>query len=125
LYVSDVKVMKNYSITGNRYILTFVDRKSRLLRVYFLKRKSEVAEKTKMFVNWVHTQREKYPKNIHTDGGGEYINKELISFCEDLGINYKHTEAYSPQQNGIAERVNRTLVEGGSAMLIQAGLEIL
>ena len=46
-----------------------------------MKNKSEVAGKTKHFVEWVKTQREKYPKNLHTDGGGEYINKDLTSFC--------------------------------------------
>ena len=122
--VSDVKVMSNYSLNGNRYILTFVDRKSRLLRVYFLKRKSEVASRTKHFVEWVKTQREKYPKNIHTDGGGEYVNKDLNEFLEAHGINFEYTEAHSPQQNGIAERINRTIIEGSSAMLIQAGLDI-
>ena len=57
--VSDVKVMRNYSLKGNRYILTFVDRKSRLLRVYFLKKKSEVAGRTKHFVEWVIKPKEK------------------------------------------------------------------
>ena len=122
--VSDVKIMSNYSLNGNRYILTFVDRKSRLLRVYFLKKKSEVASKTKHFVEWVKTQREQYPKNIHTDGGGEYVNRDLNEFLEAHGINFEYTEANSPQQNGIAERINRTIIEGSSAMLIQAGLDI-
>ena len=76
--VSDVKMMKNYSLKGNRYILTFVDRKSRLLRVYFLKRNSEVAGRTKQFVEWVRTQREKYPKmfeNIRSECCKQYIKQ--------------------------------------------------
>ena len=94
------------------------------MRVYFLKKKSEVASKTKHFVEWVKTQTEKYPKNIHTDGGGEYVNRDLNEFLEAHGINFEYTEANSPQQNGIAERINRTIIEGSSAMLIQAGLDI-
>ena len=55
--VTDVHMMNEYSIHGNRYIVTFIDRKSRLLRVYFVKRKSDVTEKTKHFIQWVYAPR--------------------------------------------------------------------
>ena len=114
--------MRDYSNRGSRYVLTFVDRKSRLVRVQFLKKKSEVAQKTKNFIAWIRNQRGEYPKNFHSDGGGEYINGDLQTFCTELGIDWKSTEAYTPEQNGIAERINRSLVEGTYAMLRQAGL---
>ena len=116
--------MREYSNTGSKYVVTFVDRKSRLVRVYFVRRKSEVTSKMKHFVNWVKNQRGNYPKNFHTDGGGEYVNLDMKSFCEECGINMEITEAYSPEQNGIAERINRTLIEGSLAMLRHAGLPI-
>ena len=120
--VTDVHMMNEYSIHGNRYILTFIDRKSRLLRVYFIKRKSDVTEKTKHFIQWVRTQRGEYPKNVFSDGGGEYVTIDLRNYCEELGINLTHSEAYTPQMNGIAERVNRTIEEGATALLLQANL---
>ena len=76
-----------------------------------MKRKSDVNEKMKHFIQWVHTQRGIFPKNILSDGGEEYITLDLRKHCEALGINLMHTEAYSPQMNGIAERINRTIEE--------------
>ena len=114
--------MSRYSNNGSKYVITFVDRKSRYVRVDFIKRKSEATQRTKNFINWVRTQRGEYPKNFNVDGGGEYKTIELITFCERLGINLNQTEAYSPNQNGIAERINRTLVEGTFALLNQAGM---
>ena len=121
-FVSDVRMMREHSNGGNRYVLTFVDRKSRLVRVYYLRKKSEVAEKAKQFVSWVRNQRGSYPKKMQSDGGGEYMSQDLTRFCENLGIDWEYTEAYSPEQNGIAERINRTLVDGSLAMLRHAGL---
>lgn len=121
-FVSDVREMRDISNKGSRYVVTFVDRKSRLVRVYFLRKKSEVLTKAKHFINWVKTQRGNYPKNFHSDGGGEYISKNLQEFLEELGINFEQTEAYTPTQNGIAERINRTLVEGTYASLRHANL---
>ena len=103
-------------------MITFVDRKSRFVRVDFIKKKSEATQKTKNFINWVRTQRGEYPKNFNVDGGGEYKTIELKTFCESLGVNLNQTEAYSPNQNGIAERINRTLVEGTYSLLNQAGM---
>lgn len=117
--------MGTYSNKGSRYVVTFVDKKSRLVRVYYLRKKSEVPEKTKIFLAWVRNQRGEYPKNLNSDGGGEYVNKELASFCEQLGIDMEQTSAYSPEQNGIAERINRTLCEGTYAMLRHANLPLL
>jgi hypothetical protein len=121
--VSDLRMMRGYSNSGSRYVATFVDRKSRLVRVYYLKRKSELTATAKNFIEWVKTQRGSPPKNLHADGGGEYTSRELGQFCEELGINLEHTAADSPEQNGIAERINRTLVEGTTALLHQAGLQ--
>ena len=107
--------MRNYSNSGCKYVVTFVDRKSRLVRVEYIRKKSEVTQSTKNFIAWVKNQRGNYPKNFNSDGGGEYVNKNLQQFCEQLGINMESTEAHSPNMNGIAERINRTLVEGSYA----------
>ena len=98
-FVSDVRMIREYSNTGSRYVLTFVDRKSRLVRVYYLRKKSEVPEKAKHFISWVRTQRGSYPKRLQSDGGGEYTSHELRKFCDNLGIDLEYTEAYSPEQN--------------------------
>eukprot|EP00955_Chlamydomonas_euryale_P002555 27582-Chlamydomonas_euryale.AAC.1 len=61
-------------------------------------------------------------KIIRTDRGGEYPNCELRSFFKSKGIIHRTTAPYSPQQNGSAERLNRTLVENVRAMLQHACL---
>lgn len=121
-FVTDVKDMTVVSRSGYRYILTFVDRKSRFLKVYLLRKKSDVSDKTKEFLSWVKTQKGKNPKKISSDYGGEYTCYDLQNFCRNLGIDWDFTEADTPQQNGIAERINRTIVEGSSAMRRTAGL---
>ena len=121
-FVTDVKDMTCISRSGFRYILTFVDRKSRFLKIYLLRRKSEVQEKTRGFISWVQTQKEKNPKKISSDYGGEYTCHDLQKFCEGLGVEWEYTEADTPQQNGIAERINRTVMEGSSAMRHTANL---
>ena len=120
--VSDVRTMRTYSNKGSRYVVTFVDRKSRLVRVAFVKRKSDVPHEIKCFVKWVNNQRRHYPKKIQSDNGGEYINADLQIFCKELGIEHEASQPFSPKQNGIAERINRTLVEGTYASLRHAGL---
>ena len=114
--------MGTISRSGFRYILTFVDRKSRFLKIYLIRKKSDVTTKTKEFLSWVKTQKEKTPKKISSDYGGEYTCHDLQNFCRSLGIEWEFTEADTPQQNGIAERINRTIVEGSSAMSRTAGL---
>ena len=59
---------------------------------------------------------------IRSDNGGEYFSKEWIKFCEDHGIMHEHTVPYNPQQNGIAERKNKTLLDASRCMLKVAGL---
>lgn len=58
-----------------------------------------------------------HPKKIQADNGKEYMNKELLDSCHAQGIHFEFTAPYSPQQNGIAERYNRTLEELMQAML--------
>lgn len=65
----------------------------------------------------------KKPKCIRTDRGGEYIGHEFINYLKSNGIQIQRTASYTPQQNGTAERKNRTLVEMARCMLIDANLE--
>ncbi|GKC38605.1 retrovirus-related pol polyprotein from transposon TNT 1-94 [Tanacetum coccineum] len=55
---------------------------------------------------------------MRTDNGTEFVNKDLIDFYESIGITHKKTILRTPQQNGVVERQNRTLVEAARTMLI-------
>jgi transposase InsO family protein len=109
---------------GAKYILTFIDDFSRKFWVYFLKQKDEVFSKFEIFKALVENQSENKIKRIRTDNGGEYVNNKFKYFCEYHGIKREMTNRYTPQQNGVAERKNRTLVEMAWCMLQSKGLPL-
>lgn len=114
--------MSTQSIGGARYFLTFIDDHSRKQFVYFLKNKNEVNKYFAQFKAKVENQLGKKIKRLRTDNGREYVNRELQEVLEKNGIEHQTTVAYNPQQNGLAERANRTIVERARTMLIDAGL---
>ena len=109
--------MQNASLSGSRYILTFIDDATRMVWVYFLKAKSEVFQTFKKFKNLVENQASCRIKKLRTDRGTEYLSREFTNFLEENGIKRQLTATYSPQQNGVSERRNRTLVEMARAMI--------
>jgi transposase InsO family protein len=109
--------MKNASISGNKYFLTFIDDYSKMCWLYFMRFKSEVFNIFKKFKAMVELQSGYQIKKIRSDRGGEYTSLEFNAFCEELGLERQLTVAYTPQQNGTAERNNRTIVEMAKSML--------
>ena len=105
------------SINKARYVLTFIDDFSRYTWVYLLRNKSEVFEHFEDFKALVETQSERKIKALRTDNGGEYVNTALQNLCLQSGIQLQYTVPYTPQQNGVAERKNRSLKEMASCML--------
>ena len=87
-----------------------------------MKRKSEAFEKFKEFKASVETESGMKIKAIRADRGGEYLSEVFQCFLKESGIQPQFTAAYSPQQNGISERLNRTLIEAARSMLNHAGL---
>lgn len=116
--------MENSSIDGARYFLTFIDDHSRKVFVYFLKAKSDVFETFKNFKQMAENQTERKIKVIRSDGGKEYCNHEFENFCKRSGIVHQKTNAYTPEQNGVSERMNRTLVERAKCMIFDAKLDV-
>src|SRR5277367_89492 len=108
--------MQEESVGGAKYFLCFKDDYSGYRRVFFLKQKSEVAEKLKVYLAEVdaagHRMRE-----LLTDGGKEFDNAEVREVLASKGINFRTTMPYTPEQNGAAERENRTLVESARSMV--------
>lgn len=111
------------SIGGSKYFLTFIDDKSRYATVIFMQNKSEVFEHFKKYKQYVEKQTGAKIKVIRSDNGGEYVNKEFDQYLQSQGIERQLTVPHTPQQNGVAERFNRTLVEMARSMLLHAGLE--
>jgi len=104
-------------VNGNQYYLLFINNAKHYVMVEFLKEKSGAAQGVINYLSHLITQGLN-PKAIQIDGGKEFVNQKLISWCAEQGIEIWKTAPYSPSQNGIAERMNRTLVELAQAMLI-------
>jgi len=109
--------MKTTSIAGSRYFLTFIDDFTRHIWVYFLKEKSQVLNKFKEFKARAETQSGGKIKVLRIDRGGEFETKEFRKFVTDQGIQRQLTTTNTPQQNGVAERKNRTIVEMARSMM--------
>lgn len=110
------------SLGGMKYFLTFVDDYSRSVYVYFLKDKLTVLNAFKDFHKKTENECNKKIKIVRTDGGLEYCNKDFDSYLSQHGIKHQTSTPYSPQQNGLAERMNRTLLERAKCMLSDADL---
>ena len=119
---SDVWESPEMSIGGAKYFVSFIDDYSRRLWVYPIKKKSDVYPVFKEFKAQVELETGKRIKCLRTDNGGEYTDGDFLTFCKQEGIKRQFTVAHTPQQNGVAERMNRTLLERTRAMLRTAGL---
>ena len=92
------------------YFLSFIDDYSRKGWVYFLTEKSQAFESFKDFKSKVETETRKVVKALRTEWGGEYLSNEFSEFCRKHGIKRQLTTSFTPQQNGVAERKNRTVI---------------
>lgn len=127
------------SLGGSRYFVTFIDDFSRWTSLYTMKAKSETFDCFRKY----HTNVERHTgakigsvnmisrtkktveelKALRTDNGGEYLSNAFKSYLQDHGIQHQLTIAYTPQQNGVAERMNRTLMDCVRSLLQTAKLE--
>ncbi|GKD35608.1 gag-pol polyprotein [Tanacetum coccineum] len=119
---SDVWQAPVLSLGGAKYFVSFIDDYSRRCWVYPIKKKSDVFEVFKVYKARVELDSGKKIKCLRTDNGGEYTGDEFDTFCRQEGIKRQFTTTYTPQQNGVAERMNRTLLERARAMLATASL---
>lgn len=110
------------SIGGARYFTTFIDDFSRKVYVYIIKSKTEVFEKFIEYKNRVENELNKKIKILRSDNGLEYTNKNFANYLKKYGILHQTSNPYTPQQNGLSERMNRTLVERAKCMMLNADL---
>ena len=110
------------SLGGCKYFISFIDDYSRKVWIYFLKSKDEAFSKFKEWKEAVENQIGKKIKCLRTDNGLEFCNKQFDKLCKDSGIKRHKTCHYTPQQNGVSERMNRTIMEKVRCMLAEAGL---
>jgi transposase InsO family protein len=109
--------MPSTSLSRYVYCVSFIDDYSRNTWVYFLKSKDEVLGKLKEFKALIENLSERKIRILRLDNGGEYTSNEFGSFCRYVGIKRELTTPYNPQQNGVAKRKNRTIMEAVKTMI--------
>ncbi|CEL60459.1 Retrovirus-related Pol polyprotein from transposon TNT 1-94 OS=Nicotiana tabacum PE=2 SV=1 [Rhizoctonia solani AG-1 IB] len=108
------------SIGRYKYYVSFTDVATRFTRLGFLRHKDETLNEYKSFEAILNTQKDKKIKKVRFNNGREFVNKAWIEHAAQRGTILETTAPYSAQQNGIAERLNRTLTEKARAMLLEA-----
>ncbi|GKA68558.1 putative ribonuclease H-like domain-containing protein [Tanacetum coccineum] len=110
------------SLMHKKYCLVVTDDYSRFSWVFFLRTKDETSEILKNFIKEIENLVDKKVKIIRSDNGTEFKNNVMDEFCREKGIKREYSVARTPQQNGVAERKNRTLIEAARTMLADSKL---
>ncbi|GBM76252.1 Copia protein [Araneus ventricosus] len=105
------------TFAGEQYFMTLIDDYSRFTEVRLLKRKSDAASELKNFC-----QLNPSVKKIRCDNGKEYVDGEFLKFTNEAGIKIDPSPRHTPCFNGVAERVNRSFLEKGRAMIFESNL---
>ncbi|KAJ9523839.1 hypothetical protein QJQ45_020023 [Haematococcus lacustris] len=95
---------------GSLYVATFLDEHTKLSVCVPISSKAQVPDVVKTVIEQLENQSGFRCKAIRTDNGTEYVNSRMKEYCSSKGIVHQHSAPYSPQQNGAAERLNRTIV---------------
>ena len=114
--------MPHMSLGGSRYALVFTDDFSRKSWIYFLRQKGETFDKFCLFKNMIQLETGNKLKSLRSDRGGEYLSQYFIDYCNQTGIQRELTQARTPQQNGVSERRNRTIMERARSLAADANL---
>ncbi|GJZ15121.1 putative ribonuclease H-like domain-containing protein, partial [Tanacetum coccineum] len=111
------------SLNHKTYCLVITDDFSRFSWVFFLRTKDETSGILKDFIRQIENQLNQKVKTIRCDNGTEFKNKDVIEFCGTKGIKREYSNARTPQQNGVAERKNRTLIEAAKTIVATSTTE--
>ncbi|WVZ80759.1 hypothetical protein U9M48_028212 [Paspalum notatum var. saurae] len=109
------------SIGGNNYGFVIVDDFTRYTWVYFLEDKTEVAHVFSKFAKRAQNEFNTSIVKIRSDNGREFDNTNIEEYCDEVGIKHEFSATYTPQQNGVVERKNRTLITLARSMLDEYG----
>ena len=114
--------LEEKSLSRGEYFLSFSDDRSRFAWVYVLKQKSEIFSKCVEWKTMIENATGKRMKTLRTDNGGEYTAKDFEQYLKVNRMRHQLTVRKTPEQNGVAENFNRTIVEMVRAMLSDSGL---
>ncbi|KAG1670005.1 hypothetical protein FOA52_011160 [Chlamydomonas sp. UWO 241] len=109
---------------GARYVMTVIEDYSRYSLVFLLKNKSDASHSMRQAIAFFECQTGASVRNVRSDRGGEFINHALCDHYKAKGIVPQHTMPHTPEQNGVAERINRTLTDKVRPMLAHSGMSL-
>jgi hypothetical protein len=116
-YIGIPSIMGDFTM-----FILFIDDFSRYITIYLLRSKADAADAFFQFEKKLFNMTGRHVTTIRSDGGKEYFRNSVKDYCQEHGITHQSSTRYTPQQNSRAERPNRTVVEGVSAMLLDAKL---
>jgi transposase InsO family protein len=111
-----------HSRQGHYYWVTFIDDYLCFPAIYFVAKKSNVFTAFQWYKAWAENATSQWIGIFRDDKGTEYMSTEFNRFLKDAGISREHSVRDTPQQLGIAERMNRSITEGITTALSQSGL---
>lgn len=111
------------SLTGKRFCVTFTDEATRYTKVYLMNLKSELLACFKEYLAHVSLIDDFTVRTLHSDHAAEYTSKAMSNFCSSQRIRLQTSPPYTPERNGHAERLGRTLQESARAMLRASDLD--
>jgi hypothetical protein len=114
--------IQEQALGGVSYVVTFIDDASRKSDVYTVRNKSEVMDVFKDYKARVENETGRVIKILRSDNGGEYSGNAFEEYLRCHGIKHENTTVYTPQQNGVAERLNRSLLEMTRCLLRESGV---
>jgi len=108
------------SLSGSHYYVTFIDDATRKTYIYYIRNKSDVFDTFMKWKDLVENEIGKRLKCPRSNHGGEYCSKEFYRYCSENGIHREKTVLETPQENGVSERMNRTIMEHARCMRLHA-----
>eukprot|EP00253_Pinus_taeda_P007037 PITA_07037 len=112
------------SLGGSHYYVTFIDDATRKTKIYCIRNKSNVFDTFKKWKALVENETGKLLKCLRSESGGEYCSKKFDRYCSENGIRREKTVPGTPQENGVSERMKRTIMEHARCMRLHAGLPL-
>lgn len=109
--------MEVSTVKGARYFVTMIDDYLRYVQVNIIKSKSSVLDVFKRFLSRVENEHTLKVQRLRSDNGGEYTGQYFKAYLELKGIEHEPSASYCPENNGLAERANKTLVEKARIMM--------
>jgi hypothetical protein len=122
VYTDVCQVTRSQHKDRPQYFVSFKCATTGFVKIYPIHSKEEVFKRINQYVNWVYTQFGAKVKSMFSDQGTEYLNKHVTDLLIDKGIELHYTSGYSPKSNGVAERLNLTIMNDVRSMLFNANL---